>query len=617
MQLKLPTDTNARGAGTTSEQQTDTPSSSTSAQNQQILSETGTETTPATPPSDSYWGRLFVQASAKANAHKIENNKLTEENNELKAELEGAKQELRRATIKIVMDEKAREQEAEKLQKANESLEAARNKIASVEAANTDWVLDLYTTQHELRKANAESISVQRAQAALEKVLEDTKLAHDDLEKELEDTKLAKDALEVELEDTKLAQDALEKELEDTKLAQGALEKELEVKKRELCKSESARSYQGEFHETVKQRLLAVENMLYASRRTSTTVASELYVTKQMLQDANEEISAGVSSQAALQEELEDTKRKLHEAVMGRKSSEVERTLLNSSLAIVKLHFYKVKARLSACEQEKDALKRQLSNQSATVETAVSQVVDKIAAVGHSIEGRLSAFENTVESTIGELHDGVQSNGELVSLVERPKPQLSEVKAPTGVLEATTAEQSKQCIESSPEELEDQETSMPESLKLRFQKAVEESNRLTQAGSVAEDADAAIQKGPHEVRETLRDYFTHIEEKMIKEERTVKEAINVARGKVTNHQDWLHRLRKVVAKDTSTLARLTHEGLRHECWERCKMLIEILSGAEKQDDGVRDRIDAVLRGRRNDWGYNYSGPSKLVSWDST
>ncbi|KAJ4378606.1 hypothetical protein N0V85_008955 [Neurospora sp. IMI 360204] len=613
MQLKLPIDTNARGAGTTtSEQQTETPSSSTSAQNQQILSETVTEATPATPPSDSYWGRLLIQASAKANAHKIENAQLTAENNELKAALEDVKGELRRAKIKIVMDEKARELEAEKLQKANESLEAAREKIASVEAANTDWGLDLYTTQHELRKANADTISARRAQAALKKVLEDMKLAHDDREKELEDTKLAQDALE----------------------------KELEAKKRELCKSESAKSFEAEFHETVKQRLLAVENILYASRKTSTTVASELYVTKQMLKDADEEISAGmssqaalqeeledtkrklqdaieeisagVSSQAALQEELEDTKRKLHEADMAKKSSELERTLLNSSLAIVKLHFYKVNARLSACEEEKDALKRQLSDQSATVETAVYEVVDRIAAHGHSIEGRLSAFENPVKSAIGELHNGVQSNGELV---ERPKPQLSEAKPPTGVLEATTAEQS---IESSPEELEEQETCMPESLKLRFHKAVEESNRLTQAGSVAEDADAAIQKCKYEARAMLIDYFTHIEEKMIKEERTVKEAINVARGKVTNHQDWLHRLRKVVAKDTSILARLTHDGLREECRERCKMLIDILSGAKKLDDGVRDRIDAVLRGR-NDWGYNYSGPSKLVRviWDST
>ncbi|KAK3485547.1 uncharacterized protein B0T23DRAFT_424034 [Neurospora hispaniola] len=480
-----------------------------------------------------------VPKSAEANVPKMENTMLTAENEKLKAELEGVKQELRTAKIKVEMEEKAREQEAEKLQKANESLEAAQRKIASMKEANTDMVLAFHTTGHQLHKATEEAISAQHAR------------------------------------------DALQKELEGIKYVRAALESELGAKERELCKSRAEMSLQGECLETTKQRLLAVENMLHNSRKTSTTVASELEVTKQILQDANNEIGARASAQAALQTELEDTKHKLHLAMKENASNETERTLLNSSLAMTKLHLSRVDAALAACMSENNVLKGFVSGQSTTTETAVSQIVDKIAALDHSIRGRLSAVENSVISTLGELHNGVQSN---VELVEGLKLQLSEAKLPAGVLEATTAEESST-------EIIDEETSMPESLKLRLQQVVEET---TQAGSIAEDPDAADPKTSHEVNEIFGDYLTHVVEKMVKEEKAVQEAIRKARERIIKHQDWLYRFRKVIGQDESIFDELTHVGLRFKCWERSESLIKILFEVEEQYDDVIDHLGTIL-----------------------
>lgn len=512
MQLKPPSNTNATVAGTLSEQQT-------------------------------------VPKSAEANVPKMENTLLAAENEKLKAELEGVKQELRTAKIKVEMDEKAREQEAEKLQKANESLEAAQRKIASMKEANTDMVLAFHTTGHQLQKATEDAISAQHAR------------------------------------------DALQKELEGIKFVRAALESELRAKERELCKSRAEMSLQGECLETTKQRLLAVENMLHNSRKTSTTVASELEFTKRILQDANDEIGARASAQAALQTDFEDTKHQLHLAMKENASNKTERTLLNSSLAMTKLHLSRVDAALAACMSENNVLKGFVSGQSATIETAVSQIVDKIAALDHSIKERLFAVENSVISTLGELHNGVQSN---VELVEGLKLQLSEPKLPAGVLEATTAEESKQCAESSSMEIIDEGMSMPASIKLRLQEVVEEGKRLTQAGKVAEDPDAADPETSREVNVIFGDYLTHVVEKMVKEEKAVQEAIRKARERIIKHQDWLYRFRKVIGQDESIFDELTHVGLRFKCWERNESLIKILFEVEEQYDDVIDHLGTIL-----------------------
>ncbi|KAK3496339.1 hypothetical protein B0T13DRAFT_488985 [Neurospora crassa] len=489
MQLKLPSNTNAHVAGTSSEQQT-------------------------------------VQRSAEANAPKMDNTMLAAENEKLKAELEGVKQELRTAQIKAEMEKKAREQEAEKLQRANESLEAAQRRICSVEEANSDMVLAFRTTGHQLHKATEEAVSAQREQ------------------------------------------DALQKELENMKFVRAVLESELRAKEHELYKSRAEMSLQGECLETTKERLLAVENMLHNSRKTSTTVASELEFTKQILESANNEIDARASAQAALQTELEDTKHKLHLAVKEKASSDMERTLLDSSLAMTKLHLSRVNALLAACVSENNVLKSFLSGHSATIETAVSQIFDKIAALDHSIAGRLSAFENSVTSTMGELHSGVQSN---VELVEGLKLQLSEAKLPA-----------------------DEPTPMPASLKLRLREVVEESKRLAQAGSVAEDPDAADPETSCKVNEIFGDYLTHVVENMVKEEKAVQEVIRKAWERVIKHQDWLYRFRKVIGQDESIFDELTHHGLRFTCWKRCESLIKILFEVEEQYDDVIDHLDTIL-----------------------
>lgn len=510
-----------------------------------------------TPPSDTnahVAGTSSEQqtdpTSAEANAPKMDSTMLTAEN-KLKAELEGVKQELRTAQIKVEMEEKAREQEAEKLQKANESLEAAQGKIFSVNEANNDMILAFHTTGHQLHKATEEAISAQRER------------------------------------------DALQKELEGIKFVRDALKSELGAKERELCKSRAGMSLQGECLETTKERLLAVENMLHNSRKTSTTVTSELEFTKQILKGANDEICARASAQAALQTELEDTKHKLHLAVKEKASSKTERTLLDSSLAMTKLHLSRVNALLAACVSENNVLKGFLSGHSATIETAVSHIFDNIVALDHSIAGRLSAFENSVTSTMGELHSGVQSS---VELVEGLKLQLSEAKLPAGVLEATTAtaEESKQCAESSSMEITDEPTPMPASLKLRLREVVEEIKRLTQAGSVAEDPDAADPETSAEVNEIFGDYLTHVVEQMVEEEKAVQEAIRKARERIIKHQDWLYRFRKVIGQDESIFDELTHHGLRFKCWKRCKSLIKILFEVEEQYDDVIDHLDTIL-----------------------
>ncbi|KHE82522.1 hypothetical protein GE21DRAFT_1310333 [Neurospora crassa] len=474
MQLKPLGDTNAHVAGTSSEQQT-------------------------------------VQKSAEANAPKMDNTMLAAENEKLKAELEGVKQELRTAQIKAEMEEKAREQEAGKQQKANESLEAAQGKIFSVNEANNDMVLAFHTTGHQLHRATEEAISAQRER------------------------------------------DALQKELEGIKFVRDAFKSALRAKERELCNSRAAMSLQGECLETTKERLLAVENMLHNSRKTSTTVTSELEFTKQILKGANDEICARASAQAALQTELEDTKHKLHLAVKERASSETERTLLDSSLAMTKLHLSRVDALLAACVSENNVLKGFLSGHPATIETAVSQIFDKLAALDHSIAGRLSAFENSVTSTMGELYSGVQSS---VELVEGLKLQLSEAKLPAEV--------------------------------------VEEIKRLTQAGSVAEDPDDADPETSGEVNEIFGDYLTHVVENMVKEEKAVQEAIRKARERIIKHQDWLYRFRKVIGQDESFFDELTHHRLRFKCWKRCESLIKILFDVEEQYDDVIDHLDTIL-----------------------
>ncbi|ESA41894.1 hypothetical protein NCU06164 [Neurospora crassa OR74A] len=489
MQLKPLGDTNAHVAGTSSEQQT-------------------------------------VQKSAEANAPKMDNTMLAAENEKLTAELEAVKQELRTAQIKAEMEEQAREQEAGKQQKANESLEAAQGKIFSVNEANNDMVLAFHTTGHQLHRATEEAISAQRER------------------------------------------DALQKELEGIKFVRDALKSALRAKERELCKSRAAMSLQGECLETTKERLLAVENMLHNSRKTSTTVTSELEFTKQILKGANDEICARASAQAALQTELEDTKHKLHLAVKERASSETERTLLDSSLAMTKLHLSRVDALLAACVSENNVLKSFLSGHSATIETAVSQISDKIAAIDHSIAGRLSAFENSVISTMGELYSGVQSN---VELVEGLKLRLSEAKLPA-----------------------DEPTPMPASIKLRLREVVEEIKRLTQAGSVAEDPDDADPETSGEVNEIFGDYLTHVMENMVKEEKAVQEAIRKARERIIKHQDWLYRFRKVIGQDESFFDELTHHRLRFKCWKRCESLIKILFEVEEQYDDVIDHLDTIL-----------------------
>ncbi|KAK1775509.1 hypothetical protein QBC45DRAFT_383151 [Copromyces sp. CBS 386.78] len=451
------------------------PCSSTPVPNQQLLPETSTQKAPVTSPNDSYWRRLFVETSADANALKIENNKLTAEindlnaeleetdsywrdsfirksadanaykvqnnqlvaeniklvaennklaaennnlaaeknklaaeKNDLKAELAGFKRGLSKAKATIPMGEKKREQAAKWIQQTGEKIDTAKQKITPVENANTDGGLELYATRHLLQKASADIVSVRCARSALEKELEEMKLA-----------------------------------------------------------------------------------------------------------------------QAAIKQELKDTKNKVLRAVREKRASDVDKTLLNSSLAQVKMALFRANATLSTCVAERDALKRLLSDPCATAQPAVvSQVFDKIAAVHQDIDRRLSAFEEALKRRLAELQKRAESKGEQVP-EEKPEPESSKAEASTGA------------------------------------------GGVSQGIDADTDTDAAILRGKSDVSYLVGDYLIYIVERMVKEEKNIYDAVSLFKVQVINYQDWLFKVYWTMGDAISILGALTDEGIKRQCQDRC------------------------------------------------
>ncbi|KAK3948891.1 hypothetical protein QBC32DRAFT_267893 [Pseudoneurospora amorphoporcata] len=358
---------------------------------------------PVTSPNDSYWRRLFVEMSADANALKIENNKLTTENNDLKAELEEVDSYWRDSFVR-----KSAEAHAYKVE--NNQLAAENNKLA---AEKNDLKVQL--KEHEVDPYWRDSFLLKSAEADAHKV-ENNKLA-------AENNKLATE------------KNDLKAELAGVKSVLGRAKARILMG--EMKREQAARSIQqtGEDIAAAK-KIASVENAntdLYATRRLLQQARAEIISAHCARSTLEKELETMKLAQASIKQELEDTKNKVLRAVREKRASDVDKTLLNSSLAQVKMSLFKANTTLSACVAERDALKRLLSDPCATAQPAVvSHVFDKIAAIKQDIDRRLSVFEEALRRRLAELQRRAEFKGEQVP-GENPEPESSKAEASTGV----------------------------------------------------------------------------------------------------------------------------------------------------------------------------------------